>query len=56
MIVSCKCLNIQIETKDEPIKFDKRLLGGGFFSKVKIDVYLFELYTPIVATTFVFFF
>ncbi|XP_060875019.1 uncharacterized protein LOC132948529 [Metopolophium dirhodum] len=33
MIVSCKCLNIQIETKYEPIKFDKHLLGGGFFSK-----------------------
>ncbi|CAH1725203.1 uncharacterized protein LOC114125407 [Aphis gossypii] len=33
MIVSCKCLNIHVETKDDPIKFDKRLLGGGFFSK-----------------------
>jgi len=56
MIVSCKCLNIQIETKYEPIKFDKHLLGGGFFSKVKIDFYHFELYTPIVAATFIFFF
>lgn len=38
MILSCKCLNVQVETKDEPIRFDKRSLGGGyntyFFSKV----------------------
>ncbi|XP_025407368.1 uncharacterized protein LOC112681318 [Sipha flava] len=37
MILSCKCLNVQVETKDEPIRFDKRSLGGGyntyFFSK-----------------------
>ncbi|XP_050420763.1 uncharacterized protein LOC126833458 [Adelges cooleyi] len=30
MIVSCKCLNIQVETKGEPIKFDNRLLGENY--------------------------
>jgi len=32
MIVSCKCLNVQIETKGEPIRFDRRLLDGGYNS------------------------
>jgi len=46
MIVSCKCLNVQVETKGEPIRFDRRSLGGGyntnFFSKVKnVSFFLF---------------
>lgn len=46
MIVSCKCLNIEVETKDEPVNFDKRLLGAGYNTRLfsKVDILLDQFF------------